>query len=169
MLNVLEYIKQNYVSHFKDLEIERTMYFEQKVIDMNEEQPQLYLLCGSGGLDSYLHFIKADFSRIASNLDSFKSSEGEQGVQRHSEVFQSFCQYIRPLCVNAFQDRCRDKLNHIFISKFKLDKSFNDLLLEICKTEIKYSFIERIMGSGFDTISSEDEQVSAAEMEVAFY
>ena len=101
-------------------------------------------------------------------MDSFKSSEGEQGVQHHSEVFQSFCQYIRPLCMNAFQDRCRDKLNHIFVNKFKKDKSFNNLLLEICKTEIRYSFMERIMGSADNVLQFYKENDQGLEKEALY-
>jgi hypothetical protein len=55
------------------------------------------------------------------------------------------------------------------VKKFKPDKSFNDLLMEICKTEIKYSFIERIMGSGSNMIDSDSEQEPPAEIEVDLY
>ena len=36
------------------------------------------------------------------------------------------------------------RLNRLFNNKFKKDKIFNDLLLEICQTEIKEEFYEKV-------------------------
>jgi len=53
----------------------------------------------------------------------------------------SFC---RPLCFDTFFNRCQMRLEKLFKHKFKKDKIFNDLLLEICQTEIKEEFYEKV-------------------------
>ena len=56
--------------------------------------------------------------------------------------------YYRPLNFDKFFDVSKTKLQNIFNHKFKRDKIFNDLLLEICKNEIRQNFFNNAMGSG---------------------
>ena len=53
----------------------------------------------------------------------------------------SFC---RPLSFEMFFNRCQSRLEKLFTQKFKKDRIFNDLLLEICQTEIKEEFYEKV-------------------------
>ena len=53
----------------------------------------------------------------------------------------SFC---RPLCFDPFFERCHQRLEKLYSQRFKKDKIFNDLLLEICQTEIKQDFYEKV-------------------------
>ena len=45
--------------------------------------------------------------------------------------------FCKPLSFDVFFDRCKEKLNQVFINQFKKDKMFNDLLFKICETETK--------------------------------
>ena len=50
--------------------------------------------------------------------------------------------FCRPLSFDAFFQKCKEKLNAVFINQFKKDKLFNDMLFEISKTEFKEKYLE---------------------------
>jgi hypothetical protein len=74
-------------------------------------------------------------SSAQSGRDLAELSRKEQEVD-----LTMFC---HPLSFEKFFSRCKDKLNFVLVNQFKKDKKFNDLLLEICKTETQQQFFER--------------------------
>ena len=68
--------------------------------------------------------LSIDKNLISDSDEFLNSSRGEYSI------------YCRPLSFENFFQKCNDKLNQVFVFQFKKDKIFNDLLLEICKTEI---------------------------------
>ena len=49
--------------------------------------------------------------------------------------------FCKPLSFTLFFEECKDKLEFLFKTVFKKEKVFNELLLEICETEIKQEFL----------------------------
>ena len=66
-----------------------------------------------------------------SNADDISEKSYEEEKEGEQQSF--FC---RPLGFDNFLLHSKEKLNQVFNTKFKKDKVFNDLLLEICKEEI---------------------------------
>ena len=85
------------------------------------------------GLDGTSRLIRSVEVSKEMSIDKNLMSESDDLRNSHGE----FSIYCRPLSFDNFFNKCHEKLNHVFMYKFKKDKIFNDLLLEICKTEIQ--------------------------------
>jgi len=69
-------------------------------------------------------------------LDNYKSIIDFKYWEEESGFY--FC---KPIIFNVVFDECKYKLEYIFKTVFKKEKVFNELLLEICETEIKQEFL----------------------------
>ena len=139
MISILEYIRQ----HQKDFESIKNI----RKMSRNQSEPFLQVESKdvqSGAVPTSLSYTiletQGSFVQdeelylivVPDLLDNYKEIVEINYIEEESGFF--FC---KPLSFNLFFQECKGKLEFVFKTVFKKEKVFNELLLEICETEIR--------------------------------